>query len=297
MSAPLASGAATSRSHCRAPSSTSPIRQLLRLLFARVAPGRGRQLRGVDERRRGGGRRAQARSRSTARAPATSRAPRRPRAHGSSTSRPTTSSTAPSGAPYVESDAPAPLSAYGRSKLDGELRGRARGARQPHDRPLRRGCSAPAARCFPKTILRLAAERDAVRVVDDQIGCPTYTGHLARRSCGSPARQPLGRAARRRRRVSARGSSSPREIVAAAGLACEVRPITTAEYPRPRRGRPYSVLASERGAPALPDWREGLARVHVRAARVTRVKLLVCGGAGFIGSTSCGSASASTATT
>ena len=75
--------------------------------------------------------------------------------------------------PYVESDEPAPLGAYGRTKLLGE-------------REVREGWIVRSSwlfgwtgHNFVRTMLRLGAERDEVRVVDDQRGCPTYVGHLA----------------------------------------------------------------------------------------------------------------------
>jgi dTDP-4-dehydrorhamnose reductase len=114
--------------------------------------------------------------------------------------------------------------------------------------------------CFPKTIMRLAAERDELSVVDDQIGSPTFTGHLA------PALLELADArVPGILHVAAAEECSwfrfATEIVATAGLACEVRPCTTAEFPRPAQRPAYSVMRSERGslAPVLPDWHAGLA--------------------------------------
>ena len=80
--------------------------------------------------------------------------------------------------PYLESDPVDPVSVYGRSKLEGELEV----ARLPPDTHTIVRSSwlfGASGRCFPKTILRLAAEREQIDVVADQVGCPTFTGHLA----------------------------------------------------------------------------------------------------------------------
>jgi dTDP-4-dehydrorhamnose reductase len=76
--------------------------------------------------------------------------------------------------PYVESDGPSPLSAYGRSKLHGEA---AAGADAWVVRTS--WLFGPTGHNFVRTMLRLARERDEVGVVDDQRGCPTFVGHLA----------------------------------------------------------------------------------------------------------------------
>jgi dTDP-4-dehydrorhamnose reductase len=170
-------------------------------------------------------------------------------------------------APYVESDEAAPLSAYGASKLEGELLV-ARAAPDSHTIVRSSWLFGAGGRCFPKTILRLATERDQIGIVDDQIGTPTYTGHLAQalvRIAGSPPPGLL--------HVACAGQCSwfefAREIVAAAGVACEVRPIATAEYPLPAPRPPYSALQSERGAPELPSWVEGLREFMSQTAGVT----------------------------
>src|SRR3954469_15266284 len=78
---------------------------------------------------------------------------------------------------YVESDPVNPLSAYGRSKLAGE---RATLTASPHSLIVRTSWLFGAGgRNFVETMLRLAEERDRVNVVEDQVGSPTFTGHLA----------------------------------------------------------------------------------------------------------------------
>jgi dTDP-4-dehydrorhamnose reductase len=160
--------------------------------------------------------------------------------------------------PYLESDPVGPVSSYGRTKLAGE---RAVALEAPHSHTIVRsswlfGTGGP---CFPATILRLARERDELKVVDDQIGCPTFTGHLAVSLVDIAVARPVGIV-----HLAGAGSGSwyefAREIVTSAGVSCEVRPCTTAEMPRPATRPAYSVLRTERGeaVPSLPDWREGL---------------------------------------
>jgi dTDP-4-dehydrorhamnose reductase len=158
------------------------------------------------------------------------------------------------GEPYVESDAPNPLSAYGRTKLHGE-------AAAGDDAWVVRSSwlFGSTGHNFVRTMLRLGAERDEVAVADDQRGCPTYVGHLA------GATRELVDLDRPRGlwHLAADGECTWADFAEAvfdeAGLACEVRRITTAELGRPAPRPAYSVLRSERpNAPALPHWREGL---------------------------------------
>lgn len=159
--------------------------------------------------------------------------------------------------PYLESDATSPLSAYGRSKLQGELDVAAGAGAGAHTIVRSSWLFGVHGKCFPKTILRLAQERDRIDVVSDQIGCPTFTGHLARALVAVASDRPLGLL-----HVAGSGYCSwfefATEIVAASGAECEVRPIPTAQYPLPAARPAYSVLASERDASRLPEWRQGL---------------------------------------
>ena len=156
------------------------------------------------------------------------------------------------GAPYVESDAPNPLSAYGRSKLHGEA---AAGERAWIVRSS--WLFGPTGHNFVRTMLRLAEDRDEVAVVDDQRGSPTYVGHLA-----EGVRELVDRSAYGVWHVSAGGEASwadfAEAIFAEAGLDTRVRRITTEELSRPAPRPACSVLRSEKGAPELPHWREGL---------------------------------------
>jgi dTDP-4-dehydrorhamnose reductase len=153
--------------------------------------------------------------------------------------------------PYVESDPPNPLSAYGRTKLHGE------GAAGEQAWVVRSsGLYGSTGHNFVRTMLRLGAERDEVAVVDDQRTSPTYVGHLA-----AATRELLDRP-HGIWHVAADGDCTWAELAEAifeeAGLDCRVRPISTQELGRPAPRPAYSVLRSEKGAPTLPHWREGL---------------------------------------
>ncbi len=158
--------------------------------------------------------------------------------------------------PYVESDTVGPVSVYGRSKLGGE-QAVAAAAPGSHTTVRTAWLFGTGGRCFPKTILRAASERPELAVVSDQIGCPTFTGHLADALVTLAVQRTPGVL-----HVAGGGQCSWHEfavaIVAAGGLDCPVRPISSDQYPTPARRPPNSVLVSERGAPALPEWRAGL---------------------------------------
>jgi dTDP-4-dehydrorhamnose reductase len=154
--------------------------------------------------------------------------------------------------PYVESDAPSPVSVYGRTKLHGEAAA-GDGAWIVRSSWLFGWTSTN----FVRTMLRLGAAREEVSVVDDQRGCPTYVGHLA------AAVHDLVALERGVWHLAAEGECSWAEFAEAifedAGLDCRVERISSAALGRPAPRPAYSVLRSERsGAPRLPHWREGL---------------------------------------
>jgi len=154
--------------------------------------------------------------------------------------------------PYVESDGPNPLSAYGRSKAYGEA---AAGDQAWIVRSS--WLFGPTGHNFLQTMLRLGAERDEVSVVDDQVGCPTYVGHLA------AATREIVELPHGIWHLAADGECTWAEFAQAifeeAKLECRVVSITTAELGRPAARPAYSVLRSEKPeTPRLPHWREGL---------------------------------------
>jgi len=154
--------------------------------------------------------------------------------------------------PYVESDAPNPLSAYGRSKLHAEA---AAGERAWVVRTS--ALFGWRSHNFVRTMLRLGAERDEVSVVADQRTSPTFVGHLAA-ELPQLLELPFGVY-----HVAADGDCTWAELAVAifeeAGLSCRVREISSAEWGAPAERPAYSVLRSEKpGTPRLPHWRVGL---------------------------------------
>jgi dTDP-4-dehydrorhamnose reductase len=153
---------------------------------------------------------------------------------------------------YVESDPVAPLSGYGRSKLAGEQ------ASEGHLVVRTSWLFGLGGRNFVETMLGLAERRDEVKVVDDQVGAPTFTAHLA-----DGLVKLLEADARGIRHLTAGGSCSWREFAEAiferSGANVRVKGCSTGELgapaPRPRN----SVLRSEHSdTPDLPHWSDGL---------------------------------------
>lgn len=166
--------------------------------------------------------------------------------------------------PYVESDSPNPLSAYGKSKLEGERSIRASGCRHLILRTSWvygvRGTN------FLLTILRLARERPELRVVDDQIGAPTWCRDVANATAQLATEAAAGRA-EGLYHLTAAGATSwcgfAREILRVRGIETPVRAVSTAEYPTPARRPANSLLScaaiAARWKLRLPQWQDSLA--------------------------------------
>jgi dTDP-4-dehydrorhamnose reductase len=162
--------------------------------------------------------------------------------------------------PYEVSDVRNPRSVYGRSKAEAEVR---------LLEVMPEVCIARTSwlfgiggKCFPDTILKLAASRPAVDVVSDQRGCPTYSVDLARAIislCRAGARGIV--------HVTNSGNCSwfefAQEIVKDAGLAVEVRPVSSAQMARPAPRPAYSVLSAtslQHYGIEMPEWKDALHR-------------------------------------
>ncbi len=159
--------------------------------------------------------------------------------------------------PYVESDATGPRSVYGQSKLAGEQQ--VLGASPRHVVVRSSWLFGTGGANFAQTMLRLAGEREAVQVVTDQVGCPTWTGHLAPALLGLLERGVTGLMhLAGTGRVSWNGYAA--EIFRQAELPCRVQDATTAQVPRPAPRPAWSALETEReDVLPLPPWQDGLA--------------------------------------
>ena len=168
--------------------------------------------------------------------------------------------------PYVESDATNPLNVYGRTKLDGERAIAASGC----DHLILRTSwvYGPHGKNFLLTMLRLGAERDELRVVDDQRGAPTSSLQLARLTRELLLERGLARAraASGVYHATAGGETTwcgfARAIFERQERRPRVTPIPSSEYPTPARRPANSVLDTGRLSAALQlrlsDWQTGL---------------------------------------
>ena len=171
------------------------------------------------------------------------------------------------GLPYTESDRPAPATAYGRTKLEGE------------EAIMQSGCRylilrtawlySPYGKNFVKTMLRLFDEKEAIQVVADQFGSPTSAIDLARCIEQLLARQVLARQVLPcgLYHYTDEGRCSwydfAQEISRLSGkTSCEIRPCTTADYPTPAHRPAWSVLdktkIKEIAGLEIPDWKDAL---------------------------------------
>jgi dTDP-4-dehydrorhamnose reductase len=163
--------------------------------------------------------------------------------------------------PYVEDDPVAPRSAYGRSKLRGEELARTA------DRHLILRTAwlyGHGGRNFVETMRGLIASgRESLRVVDDQLGCPTFCDDLSRVILELVEAGIVGTLhAVNSGHTSWHGFSV--EIARLLGSSIPVLPVSTSEYPRPAPRPAYSVLDTSRLETALsrpmPHWKDGLQR-------------------------------------
>lgn len=172
--------------------------------------------------------------------------------------------------PYCEDDATNPLGVYGRSKLEGEQAVAAANGKAVILRTA--WVHSPYGGNFVKTMLRLGAERDEVRVVADQTGCPTYAPHLADLILAAARHiavegQPLEGVFHAAGSGTASWFELSREVFAQVsalgGKVPELTAIGTADYATPAERPRYSVLNCDRISSVLgtqlPHWTKGVA--------------------------------------
>lgn len=168
-------------------------------------------------------------------------------------------------APWREDDTPAPLGAYGRTKLDGERAVAEAGGAWAVLRTS--WVFAPGGANFVTTMLRLGAEREAVRVVADQVGGPTPAEAIARACltiaetlCTEPEKSGIYHFSGA---PDVSWAGFARAIFGAAGLACRVEEISSASWPTPAARPLNSRLDCSRIGTVFglkrPDWRGSLA--------------------------------------
>ena len=166
---------------------------------------------------------------------------------------------------YTESDSPGPLGVYGQSKLAGERAVQQSGCRHLIIRTcgLYGDAATKSKGNFVKTMLRLADEREELRIVNDQQCTPSYTKDVAKMIAHLVRVDAAGLF-----HVTNSGGTSwdefAREIFRLTGKSTRVVSIPSSEYPTKARRPPYSVLnvakAEEATGVVMPDWRDALAR-------------------------------------
>ena len=162
--------------------------------------------------------------------------------------------------PYETADRRNPQSVYGRSKAEAEIQ----------LLEIAPDCCVArtswlfgaGGKCFPDTILKLAASRPVLNVVNDQRGCPTYSVDLARAIVALCRNHASGIV-----HTTNAGECSwfefAQEIVKGARLRTEVRPVSSQQMARPAPRPAYSVLSAKSLQPygiAMPPWQDALRR-------------------------------------
>lgn len=165
--------------------------------------------------------------------------------------------------PYTEDDTPNPLSAYGKTKLEGE---KAVLETSGNGVIVRTSWLYSAhGSNFVKTMLRLGREKESLNVVDDQVGSPTWARDLAQALIAILPR--LDNTGPEIYHYCNSGTASWYDfadaVMTLAGLTCEVHPIATAEYPTPAPRPAYSKMSTrkirDRFGLVIPHWRRSLA--------------------------------------
>lgn len=172
--------------------------------------------------------------------------------------------------PYVETDATSPINAYGRSKLSGEQAIQATGV--PHLILRTSWVYGSRGRNFLLTVLRLAQQRDELRIVDDQYGTPTWcrtiadtTAHLvAQAKCHDEWWEQKSGIYHLTAQGQTTWAALTDAILENATLSTipAVKRITTQEYPLPAKRPAYSVMSCQKlmgmGQLELPEWKKAL---------------------------------------
>ena len=165
------------------------------------------------------------------------------------------------GTPYDERQRPAPRTVYGRTKAAGEQAVLTSGAEAFVVRTA--WLYGAAGRNFVRTIARLSRTEETLRVVDDQVGTPTWALHLARALVALGVSEVAPGIWHCTNGGEASWYVFARAILAELGLdPARVEPDATVDMPRPAPRPAYSVLATGKwtaaGLPVLPHWRDAL---------------------------------------
>ncbi len=165
--------------------------------------------------------------------------------------------------PYLEEDSTAPLGVYGQTKLAGEQH--LQDSQCDYLIIRTSWVYSSFGKNFVKTMLRLGESRPQLKVVNDQIGSPTYARDLARQILYLAARLKKEHF-RQTYHYTGQGTTSwcgfATEIMKQAGLNCEVLPIPSSGYPTPAKRPAYSVLNTQKIITTferdIPHWQDSL---------------------------------------